>query len=63
MFYNLQFTTSDKYSLYTDASSTIGYRGYFAGQWFSESWSVDKKSTINTDDMNCQSSFVNYFQL
>lgn len=24
--------------LYTDASSTIGYGGYFQGQWFSELW-------------------------
>lgn len=28
----------------------IGYGGYFADQWFSESWPANIKSTVNTDD-------------
>ncbi|VDI39408.1 Hypothetical predicted protein [Mytilus galloprovincialis] len=38
MFYNKENITSDDLCLYTDASGSIGFGGYYKGLWFAESW-------------------------
>ena len=37
-FLNTTVTTSPQMELYTDASGTIGYSGYFNGKWFQGQW-------------------------
>lgn len=34
--------------LYTDASSTIGFGGYFGGKWFYSSWPTEIKNITNS---------------
>lgn len=41
IFYNSKVVSSDDLRLYTDASGTIGYGGFYLGQWFSEPWPED----------------------
>ncbi|XP_021339760.1 uncharacterized protein LOC110440977 [Mizuhopecten yessoensis] len=41
VFYNNKVVTSDEICLYTDASGTLGYGGYFRGSWFAEPWPRD----------------------
>jgi hypothetical protein len=38
VFYEKTLTSNADFQLYTDASSTIGYGGYFHGHWFAECW-------------------------
>ncbi|CAG2245618.1 TMC [Mytilus edulis] len=38
MFYSRQFYSSYDMELFTDASSTKGFGGYFKGEWFYSSW-------------------------
>ena len=38
MFYNSSFISSFDMELFTDASSTLGFGGYFRGKWFYSSW-------------------------
>jgi hypothetical protein len=37
-FYEIKKTPADSMHLYTDASSTIGFGGYFQGHWFCDKW-------------------------
>ena len=37
-FYDLNITTSADLELYTDASGSIGYGGFFGGKWFATRW-------------------------
>lgn len=41
LFHELTITSAHDMELYTDASSTLGYGGYFQGHWFSEAWPSD----------------------
>ncbi|XP_033759499.1 uncharacterized protein LOC117341746 [Pecten maximus] len=41
MFYNIHLITSHELDLYTDASATISFGGYFRGKWFSSPWPSD----------------------
>lgn len=41
MFHQSHFISSFDFELYTDASSTIGYGGFFQGKWFSARWPVN----------------------
>ncbi|XP_062592590.1 uncharacterized protein LOC134254037 [Saccostrea cucullata] len=47
MFYDACKVTSDSIQLFTDASSTIGYGGYFEGHWFCDRWPVDLPRIVN----------------
>ena len=47
MFYDNFYTSNFNVELYTDASSTKGYGGYFPGKWFSSSWPNDIPSPKN----------------
>ena len=38
LFHNTTVTTSSQMELYTDASGTIGYGGYFNRKWFHGRW-------------------------
>ena len=48
MFYNSTFISSYDMELYTDASSTIGFGGYFGGKWFYSSWPTEIKNITNS---------------
>lgn len=48
LFYNVSQITSEELNLYTDASATIGYGGYFRGLWFSSSWSDELIPSLKT---------------
>jgi hypothetical protein len=41
MFYDTNYTRATDMELYTDASSTVGYGGYFKGKWFYSPWPKD----------------------
>ena len=41
--------TNDDIELYTDASSTKGFGGYFAGKWFQDSWPEELSMSVNND--------------
>lgn len=41
MFYNQHLIDSPELDLYTDASATLGFGGYYHGKWFSSSWPLD----------------------
>ena len=41
MFYDNSYTSNFNMELYTGASSTKGYGGYFQETWFSSSWPND----------------------
>ena len=38
LFYENELTNASNISLYTDASSTIGFGGFFQNEWFYDSW-------------------------
>lgn len=38
MFYEPELTSAPDMHLYTDASSTLGFGGYYQGKWFCENW-------------------------
>ena len=40
-FYDPHITAAPDMELYTDASSTIGYGGYYLGRWFCDTWPAD----------------------
>ncbi|XP_056009466.1 uncharacterized protein LOC130051521 [Ostrea edulis] len=50
MFYNQIEVSSDALQLYTDASGTLGYGGFFQGRWFSESWPLPLQRTCKDSD-------------
>ena len=50
VFYNANAITSDDLCLWTDASLTIGFGGYFQGQWFSEPWPTSLHSYLPLND-------------
>jgi hypothetical protein len=41
MFYDTNYTRATDIELYTDASATVGYGGYFKGKWFCSPWPED----------------------
>ena len=46
MFYDPCKVNADSIPLFTDASSIIGYGGYFVGHWFCDSWPIDLPQVI-----------------
>ena len=42
-FLDYNFLSQDIFQLYTDASTTIGFGGYFGDKWFYGGWSDDSK--------------------
>lgn len=53
IFYNRDVITTNTLQLYTDASGTIGYGGYFKGQWFAQPWPPSLKDvTSNSDEIS-----------
>ena len=44
MFYEIDFTSNFDMQLYTDASSTIGFGGFYQGKWFCSRWPEDVPS-------------------
>jgi hypothetical protein len=44
MFYNQCKVNAESLNLFTDASSTIGYGGFFDGQWFCDRWPTELPS-------------------
>ena len=44
MFYEIDFTSNFDTQLYTDASSTIGFGGFYNWKWFCSRWSEDLPS-------------------
>ena len=42
-FLDYRFLSQDVLQLYTDASTTIGYGGYFGSRWFSGTWTPELK--------------------
>ena len=40
-FYDIERTPADSMHLYTDASSTLGFGGYYEKQWFCDKWPKD----------------------
>jgi hypothetical protein len=41
MLYDTNYTRAIEMKLYTDASSTVGYGGYFKGKWCCSHWTED----------------------
>jgi hypothetical protein len=53
MFYDTNYTRATDMELYTDASSTVGYGGYFKRKWFCSPWPEDlPTSTKNKFSMS-----------
>lgn len=50
VFYHTFETNSNTLQLYTDASGSIGFGGYFQGHWFSESWPKPLQRFIAEED-------------
>lgn len=48
MFYDVDVTTAPDMALFTDAASTVGFGGFFDGQWFAEKWSPIMLSEIDS---------------
>jgi hypothetical protein len=40
-FYDTNYTRATEMELYAEASSTVGYDGYFKGKWFCSPWPKD----------------------
>ncbi|XP_063055926.1 uncharacterized protein LOC134449746 [Engraulis encrasicolus] len=40
-FYNDVHESSDSLALFTDAAPSVGFGGYFQGQWFADTWPVE----------------------
>ncbi|XP_061162686.1 uncharacterized protein LOC133171907 [Saccostrea echinata] len=49
LFYSMSQITSEELNLYTDASATVGYGGFFKGNWFSEPWTDEVKQLCDSD--------------
>ena len=47
--FSLTDVTNDDIELYTDASSTKRFGGYFAGKWFQDSWPEELSMSVNND--------------
>ncbi len=50
VFHEYRLTSSPDYELYTDASSSKGYGGYFKGHWFSAIWSPEILSSLDSEE-------------
>ena len=50
MFHNVSSTTTEDLHLYTDASRSIGFGGFFQGQWFSSAWPDTFKALLIKDN-------------
>ena len=56
MFHEITITSAVDMELYTDASSTLGFGGFFKNSWFYDKWPED----LPTKEMkNCQWLFEN----
>lgn len=49
MFLETTETSSDDLDLYTDASGTLGFGGYWQGRWFCGSWSATSLDLVDED--------------
>ena len=54
---NIESVSSDELCLYTDASGTIGFGGYFKGEWFSEPWPVVLSILVPNNDKDVSIAF------
>ncbi|CAG2243511.1 unnamed protein product [Mytilus edulis] len=68
LFYDNQLTTASSISLYTDASSTIGFGVFFKNKWFYDKWpeelpnkQIPGTSTRSRDGSNTLSATVRVF--
>jgi hypothetical protein len=48
-FYDIERTPANSMQLYTDASSTLGFGGFFNGHWFCDRWPDDLPSEQDKD--------------
>jgi hypothetical protein len=60
MFYNPSKVNAEALNLFTDASSTIGYGGYFNGQWFCDRWPIDLP---NISDASLSMAFLELYPI
>jgi hypothetical protein len=49
LFHQSQITNAHDMELFTDASSTIGFGGYYQGHWFSDTWPSDLPCSNDTE--------------
>ena len=60
MFYDRDYTSSFDMELFTDASSTKGFGGYYKGDWFYSSWPTDLEFP---DDKNFSMAFLELYPI
>ena len=63
MFYNMESVSSDDLCLYTDASGTIGFGGYFKGEWFPEPWPVVLSTLVSNNDKDVSIAFCELYPI
>ena len=59
LFYDSKVTHAPDMNLYTDASSTVGYGGYFNNKWFAGKW--DHKPPAESD--SCSMSYLELYPI
>jgi hypothetical protein len=60
MFYDTNYTRVTDMELYTDASSTVGYGGYFKGKWFCSPWPED---LLTSTKNKCSMAFLELYPI
>ncbi|VDI76734.1 Hypothetical predicted protein [Mytilus galloprovincialis] len=60
MFYDCNYTSNFDMQLYTDASSTIGYGGYYQGKWFCSTW---PKELPSLNDKSLSMAFLELYPI
>lgn len=63
VFYNTEVTSADDMLLYTDASGSLGYGGYFQGQWFSESWGTSRVFHLQSSSRDTSIAFKELYPI
>lgn len=52
LFLESETTSADALELYTDASGSLGFGGYFRGQWFYGAWPEELVNNLSTDNLS-----------
>ena len=60
MFYDCNYTSNFDMQLYTDASSTIRYGGYYQGKWFCSTW---PKELPSLNDKSLSMAFLELYPI
>ena len=60
MFYDCNYTSNFDMQLYTDASSTLGYGGYYQGKWFCSTW---PKELPSLNDKSLSMAFLDLYPI